>query len=132
MGYEGSYAAICAQVNSAFEVRGLIEYIGWHPEKLTQRGDVFSALCPIHQDPVFRTLVLNPRKNTYHCEHGNCPGNYPADFLDLLVKVFHKPLPEVIQDAVDHFGAEYFRLTPRQLKVIEELVLEARARPQKE
>lgn len=125
---ETNYATICAQVNAAFDVRALVEYLGWHAGKLVRRGDVFAGLCPIHQDTVFRTLVLNPRNNTYHCEHGNCPGNSPSDFLDLLVKVSGKSIPEVIADAVDHFGADYFRLSERQIAVVRELVVVAKSR----
>lgn len=126
MAHDFSYSAICAQVNSAFEVRGFADYIGWHAEKMVRQGDVFRMYCPIHGETVFRTLVLNPRNNTYHCEHTACPGHHAADFLDLLCKVQNKSLPEVIQDAVDHFGAEYFRLNERQLKVLGKLVEEAR------
>lgn len=127
MNNENSYANICAQVNSAFEVRQLMEYIGWNADKIVRTGDVYFAHCPIHRDPVFRTLVLNPRNNTYHCKHVNCSGNRPSDFLDLLTRVTHKSLPEVIQESVNHFGADYFRLTPKQLAVIEDLVRQVQA-----
>jgi hypothetical protein len=127
MPQESSYAVICAQVNASFEVRHLIEYIKWHPEKLVKNGDMYLALCPIHRDEVFRTLALNPRNNTYHCRHVNCPGNHPADFLDLLQKVFNKSLPEVLEDAIRHFSPEYFRLNQRQVVIIGELVKMQRA-----
>lgn len=124
---DNGYANICAQVNSSFEVRQLMEYIGWKHDKIVRSGDVFLAHCPIHRDEVFRTLVLNPRNNTYQCKHVNCAGNRASDFLDLLTKVCAKTGPEVIEDAIAHFGADYFRLTSRQVGVIKELVLQARA-----
>lgn len=123
---EGAYSAICAQVNSGFEIVRLMEYIGWYPDKLIRYGDVYITVCPIHRDEVFRTLVLNPRNNTYHCKHVNCPGNRPSDFLDLLVRVQNTTMPEAIQDAIKHFGAEYFRLNPKQVRLIDELVRLAR------
>jgi len=123
---EGAYSAICAQINSGFEIQKLVQYIGWKPDKMVRSGDVYLVHCPIHQDSVFRTLVLNPRNNTYHCKHVNCAGNRPSDFLDLLVKVFNKSLPEVIHDVVTHFGPEYFRLSTKQVAIIGELVKVAR------
>lgn len=119
---DSSYALICAQVNSSFDVRHLIEYLSWFPDKLIRSGDIYLALCPIHHDEVFRTLALNPRNNTYHCTHVNCAGNHPADFLDLIVKVFNKSLAEVILDVTNHFGPDYFRLSPKQVNLINELV----------
>lgn len=123
---EGTFSTICAQMNAAFDVNGLVEFIGWYPEKCIRSGDVYLVLCPIHRDEVFRTMVLNPRNNTYHCKHVNCIGNRPSDFLDLLVKVRNKPLAQVIQEAVKHFGADYFRLSQRQLQLIEEQVSKER------
>ena len=117
-----NYGGICAQVNAALESRSLIQYIGWLPEKMIRSGDVYLAMCPIHQDAIFRTLVLNPRNNTYICKHVHCTGNSPADFLDLLVKVSRRSLPEVIDDLVTHNGAEHFRLQDPQVKLIKELV----------
>lgn len=125
--YENTYANICAQVNSAFEIRGLVDYIAWYPEKLKREGDVYITLCPIHRDTVFRTLVLNPRINTYQCRHLACPGHSPADFLDLLTKVQNVSLPEVLENVVSHFGRDYFRITEAQMKVIGELVAQVRA-----
>lgn len=123
---ENSYAAICAQVNSSFEIRQFIQYVGHFPEKLKRDGDLYLALCPIHGETVFRTLILNPRNNTYHCSHFACPGHQPADFLDLLVRVRNSTLPEVLDDVIEHFGPAYFRITPAQREVVKDLVRQVR------
>lgn len=125
-GNEGAYSTICAQVNSGFDVRSLMDFIDWHPDRLVRSGDIFLALCPIHRDNLFRTLVLNPRNNTYVCKHVNCPGHRPADFLDLLVKVYNKSFPEVIERVVAHFGPNYFRLNKKQIEIIADMAREAR------
>lgn len=122
MSYEYSYAQICAQMNAGLDLQAVVEYIGWWPEKLVKSGDVYLGLCPIHKEEVFRTLVLNPRNNTYECKHVNCAGNSPADLLDLIVKTSGRTLPEVLKAMVDHFGADHFRLTDRQLDFITDLV----------
>ncbi|CAN5450300.1 hypothetical protein BH09SUM1_BH09SUM1_06240 [soil metagenome] len=122
MGYEVNYGSICAQVNASLDVESLIGYVNWHPDKLVRSGDVYHALCPIHRETIFRTLTLNPRNNTYHCKHVNCPGNYTSDFLDLIVKVSGKSLPEVMMGLVQSFGPERFRLTSRQMKILDELM----------
>jgi hypothetical protein len=111
-------APICALINSGFEVRELVAYIGWHPEKLVRSGDVYLALCPLHRETVFRTLVLNPRNNTYHCKHQLCPGANPADFVDLLVRWRQQPLGVVLNDVMEHFDADYFRLNGKQVRLI--------------
>jgi hypothetical protein len=117
-GAEAAYPAICAQMNAVFDVRTLVQYLAWLPNKLVRSGDVYLALCPLHNEQVFRTLNLNPRNNTYQCTHGGCVGNSPADFLDLIVRTQGKPLGLVTQELVDHFGPDYFRLSDRQLQVI--------------
>lgn len=122
MSYEYSYAQICAQMNASLDLRAVMEYVGWWPDKLVRNGDVWLGLCPIHKEEVFRTLVLNPRNNTYECKHVNCAGNSPADLLDLVVKTSGKTLPEVLMDMIGHFGAEHFRLTEKQLEFIGDLV----------
>lgn len=124
---EPNYATICAQVNAALEVRALVRTIGWHPDRLIREGDVYLALCPLHRETVFRTLVLNPRANTYHCKHVACQGHQPGDFLDLLARVRSCTLPEVLEGLVTQFGAEHFRLTPPQVALIHDLVAQVRA-----
>lgn len=113
-----SYPAICAQMNSALEIRALVNFLNYQPEKLKREGDIFLAMCPIHRDTVFRTLVLNPRNNTYQCRYQACPGNHAADFLDLVVRVQRVTLPEAIDALVKHFGPSYFRLNISQLETI--------------
>lgn len=108
-------------MNAAFEIRALVEYLQWHPDKLKREGDVYLGLCPIHRDTIFRTLVLNPRNNTYHCRHMACPGHAPADFLDLLCRVRGESLPTAMLHAAAHFGQEYFRLSDSQLRILREL-----------
>ncbi|MDX2177866.1 MAG: CHC2 zinc finger domain-containing protein [Candidatus Sumerlaeia bacterium] len=123
---ETSYPAICAQVNSALEVRALVRFLGYFPEKIKREGDVYVALCPIHRDEVFRTLVLNPRNNTYHCRHLGCAGHHAADFLDLIVKVKGITLPEALEAVVTHFGQDYFRVNDPQMSAIRQLVAQVR------
>jgi hypothetical protein len=124
---EPNYATICAQVNAALEIRALVKFINWHPDRLIREGDVYLALCPIHREPLFRTLVLNPRSNTYHCKHVACAGHQPGDFLDLLARVGNSTLPEVLADLTEHFGADYFRLSKAQVSLIHDLVAQVRA-----
>jgi hypothetical protein len=123
---EGEYSAICAQVNSGLEINDLLTYLNWYPEKLIRQGDVFITLCPIHQDTIFRTLVINTRNKTYCCKHVHCPGNHPSDYLDLLVKARQLPLPKVLDDVIEHFGPEYFRLSDKQVQAVKGLVQQIR------
>ncbi len=118
MAYEQAFGDICAQINATFEIRQLIKYCGGQPDKLVKSGEVFHAHCPIHGDDLFRTLVLNPRNNTYHCNHGNCPGSKPADFLDLIVRSKQKPLAQIIENLISEFGPDYFRLSQRQVEIV--------------
>lgn len=116
------YASICAQVNAELRVPQVIEFIGWHPERLVKFDDVYLALCPIHGDKVFRTLVLNPHGNTYQCRHVNCPGNSPSDLIDLVAQAFNETMPEALARLVEHFGAEAFGLNEYELEVLEEVL----------
>lgn len=126
---ENSYPAICAKVNQAFDARQFLSFLNYKPEMARRNGDVWLAMCPIHKETVFRTLVINPRNNTYHCENHSCPANKPGDFIDLYCKARNLTIPESIRELVNHFGAEYFGLTPKQLSVIDDLVQQVRREP---
>jgi hypothetical protein len=112
---------ICAQVNAALESRQVLEYLEWFPEKMIRSGDIYLAYCPIHKDKLFRTLALNPRNNTCHCHHMDCPQNQTSDFLELIVKASGKTIAQVIRDLVVRFGADQFNLAEGQMRFINEM-----------
>lgn len=121
MGRDIAYASICAQMNSAITAQEVMEYLQYHPDKVVRSGEVYLALCPIHGETVFRTLVLNPRNNTYQCRYSSCAGNNASDFLDLIVRVTGKELAMAMLDLVAHYGAPKFSLTERQLATLGKL-----------
>ncbi len=116
------YASICAKVNAELRVPQVIEFIGWYPERLVKFEDVYLALCPIHGDKVFRTLVLNPNGNTYQCRHVNCPAGSPSDLIDLVARCFGESMPEALARLVDHFGPDAFGLSESELAVLAEIL----------
>lgn len=121
MGRDIAYASICAQMNSALNPREVIEYLQYHPDKVVRSGEVYVALCPIHRETVFRTLMLNPRNNTYLCRYSSCAGNNASDFLDLIVRVTGKELAAAMLELAAHYGVAKFSLTERQLTTLRKL-----------
>jgi len=108
------FASLCARINAAIDVEEFIDFFDYESDKAIYSGGVWRLLCPIHNENVFRTLIINPRRNTAFCEHTNCAAHTHGDLIELLVKYRRLPRAMVVVDIVKHFGAEKLRLTEEQ------------------
>jgi DNA primase len=108
------FSALCARINSALDIRELIDLIGYYPNRAIKVGGLWRTLCPVHNETIFRTLVINPRRNTYHCEHGVCPAHQPGDLIDLLAKARGCSRAKAVNELLQRIGSEKLRLTDRQ------------------
>ena len=111
---EYKFTSLCARINSSLEVKKVIEHVGFHPDKAVKAGGLWRLFCPIHGEEIFRTLVLNPRRNTYHCEHTACPAHQPGDMIDLLARVKRTSREYIVGELLAEYGAQRLRLTPQQ------------------
>jgi len=117
------FSALCARVNAALDVKQVVALIGYYPERAIQVAGLWRLFCPIHQETVFRTLVINPRRNTYHCEHTLCAAHQPGDLIDLLAKVHNKTRSQVVVDLMETVGQDVLRLSEDQEKLLREYAL---------
>ncbi|MDK2973492.1 MAG: zinc finger protein [Candidatus Sumerlaeota bacterium] len=124
------FSAVCARINSSLDVKEFIRLLGYYPEKAIRAGGLWRLFCPIHGDTLFRTLVVNPRRNTYHCEYSLCSIHQPGDLVDLLTKVRGCTREEAVAELYERFGADQLRLSATQdanLRDLTELLRQAPA-----
>lgn len=113
---------LCARINSSLDVKEFIDLLGYHADKAIRTAGLWRMFCPIHGDTLFRTLVINPRRNTYHCEYSLCAIHKPADLVDLLARVRGVAREAAVGELLDRFGAQHLRLTATQEVMLREHV----------
>lgn len=118
---EREFSAACARINSSLDVKEYIDLLGYYPEKAVRSGGLWRLFCPLHKDTLFRTLVINPRRNTYHCEYSLCTIHQPGDLIDLLARVRGGTLEQAVVELHERFGAEKLRLSAVQDANLREL-----------
>jgi len=120
---------IFARINGALDMRRFIDYLDYHPDRAIKTQGVWRLLCPLHADTVFRTLVLNPRRNTAHCEHGPCRGHLPMNLLELASAAHNAPIERVALDLLNLFGDDDLKVTLEERRILENAtILGRRAR----
>ncbi|MCB2154193.1 hypothetical protein KQI84_04855 [bacterium] len=119
---EREFGILCAQVNGALDAREVIDFVDYYPERANRVGKLWRAFCPVHRERIFRTLVVNPRRNTHHCEHQPCPAHQPGDLIDLVARAKKVSRKTAVVLLVDHFGAERLRLSDRQVDRLREML----------
>ncbi len=115
---EQEFSTLCAKINGALDVRDVIDLLDYSSDKAIQSAGLWRLYCPIHQETVFRTLVINPRRNTYICEYSACPAHQPGDLIELLSRVRATPKVEIVLILLKKYGTEKLRLTVEQGKLL--------------
>jgi DNA primase len=57
--------------------------IGYRTEVIQESCRDIKAFCPIHRETIFRTLVIDPEKKTFHCSNFNCAGHKGGNLINL-------------------------------------------------
>lgn len=113
--------SLCARINSVLDVREYIYFLDYYPERAIKVQGVWRMLCPVHGEQMFRTLVLNPRRNTAHCEHSACTAHKPMNLISLAVLVRGEAPERVVVAMVDFFGQAKLELDEDQRALVEQL-----------
>ena len=119
---EREFGSLCAQINGALDARELIDFIDYFPERANRSGKLFRVFCPVHKERIFRTLIINPRRNTHHCEHQPCPAHQPGDLIDLVSRARGVTRRKAVALLIEHFGPERLRLSERQVERLQEML----------
>lgn len=115
--------ALCAHINASLDIKEYIHFLDYHPEKAIKSQGLYRMLCPLHGETVFRTLVLNPRRNTAHCEHAGCEGHRPCDLIEMAMRIRREDRTTIVMRLLEFFGPERLQLTPSMLQQIRMLQL---------
>lgn len=113
---DADFSTLCARINAALDVRDVIDLVDYMPDKAIHSAGLWRLYCPLHGEKVFRTLVINPRRNTYVCEYSACDAHQPGDLIDLLARVHAMSAAEMVLHLVKKLGVEKLRLSDEQAK----------------
>jgi hypothetical protein len=119
-------STLCAKINSAIDVKEFVPLLQYYPERALQAFGLWRMYCPNHEETLFRTLVINPRRNTCHCEYSCCAAHQPTDLVDLLCKVRGITRPDALLLIIEAFGFERLKITEEQEQQIKGLLEEDR------
>lgn len=78
---------ILDEINEKIEPTKLIEKLNYFPEKSQIIGPSLKAFCPIHQEKVFRSLIIDINKKTYKCSLKTCQGFQGGNLIDFYAKL---------------------------------------------
>jgi len=109
---------LCARINGALDTRAVIDLLGYHPDKAIRSGNLWRMYCPVHKDTIFRTLVLNPRRNTCHCEYSACEAHRPTDYIELIARARKTTRTKAVRFIIEHFGTDHLKLSEQQMETL--------------
>lgn len=112
------FDVLCARVNSAIDVQQFVNILNFHPDRAIQSMGLWRLYCPVHGDTLFRTLVINPRRNTCHCDHTNCAAHGPSDLIDLLAKVRQTNRASAVLELIEQIEPARLTLTGEQEQLV--------------
>jgi len=71
------------QINAVLDAETVLYKVNYRVESIEQQGVSIKAFCPIHQETMIRSLIVDPNKRRFRCNYFNCPGNRGGTFLEL-------------------------------------------------
>lgn len=74
------------KIRDAVDPEALLRKINYRPETIQVAGPTIKAFCPIHREPVFRTLVIEKSDWSYKCTNKQCAGAKGGDLIDFYAK----------------------------------------------
>ena len=71
------------RLESMIQPEDLLGVINYRVETVQRGRDKWKCFCPIHQEGVFRSLVIDITKRIFRCGFTQCPGHRGGSLLDL-------------------------------------------------
>lgn len=99
---------IVHRILDALEPVAVLKKINYRTETIQARDDQVRAFCPIHNEAVFRTLVIQNDTKQYRCSYTMCAGARGGDLIDLFALTKKISYDEALRDLADafHFSVE--------------------------
>ncbi|GEM_PF-572895 len=88
-------------VLAALEPQALLQLINYRTDTVQEIGDTIKCFCPIHQEHVFRTLIVSRKDKSYRCSYSLCPGNKGGNLIDLYARVRELEYDAALEDLVE-------------------------------
>lgn len=84
----------------------LLRMIDYRTETIQIIGQTIKAFCPIHREPIFRTLLVDSHSRTYRCSNKQCTGHDGGDMIDLYARSRNIGYEEALPELASAFGVE--------------------------
>ncbi len=94
------------KIRKAVQPEELLRKINYRPETIQRAGQTVKSFCPIHRDPIFRTLVIDADAWSYRCTNKQCPGKDGGDLIDLYARSRAVTYEEALLEMAKLFGIE--------------------------
>jgi tetratricopeptide (TPR) repeat protein len=94
--------SIASQVLEALDARRVLDIINYRLDTILEQETSVKAFCPIHQELVFRTLIIDPQGKRFKCSYSLCPGNIGGDLIELYAKAKKVDRQEAIKQILTH------------------------------
>ncbi len=94
------------QIRVAIGPERLLELVDYRTEMIQHLGQTIKAYCPIHREPIFRTLLVDVESRTYRCSNKQCEGHDGGDMIDLFARSRGLGYEEALPELAQAFGVE--------------------------
>lgn len=94
------------KIRAEIDPERLLRMIDYRTETIQLIGQTIKAFCPIHREPIFRTLLIDTNTRTYRCSNKQCNGHDGGDMIDLFAKSRNIGYEEALPELASAFGVE--------------------------
>jgi chromosomal replication initiator protein DnaA len=95
------------KVLESIDAERLLRLIDHRTEKIQREGDSLRALCPIHDEQVMRTLIVDAAARTFNCQRKKCAGFGGGDLIDLYARARKLTRPEAAEALAEAFAVQF-------------------------
>ncbi len=88
------------EVLKKIKVKDILKAINYRTDTIQEIQDTIKCFCPIHQEQVFRTLIINTKEKSYRCSYSLCPGNKGGDLINFYSRVKKIDYDDAINEIV--------------------------------
>lgn len=71
------------KVSLQLDPEAVLRKIAYRTEMIQNTGDQIKAFCPIHNETVFRTLIIDVADRQFKCSNHRCEGHKGGDLIEL-------------------------------------------------
>lgn len=98
--------SVIADINGSIDARRLLELIAYKVDKIQETADTIKAFCPIHNETMFRNLIVDKKRNTFRCKYSACEGTEGGNLILLFALARKIPFEDAVSAVMQALGIE--------------------------